>query len=466
MDSSPSSRSSASLLNSLESELHDLLVELFETPPGPCGPGAPPVLSAFLFWAGLLVCVLRGFSSQQSLWRLVCLHGLWDYARVPLTRQAIYSRLKKTPATTLLLWLNQLTLLLQQRFTGVCDTPLAPFASEIVALDHSTLDAVLRKTKLLRGLPRKDPQLLPGQLATLFDVRRQFFFRVEFWEDARQNEKHQVEHWLEFLPAGSLLLFDLGFFAFRWFDTLTQRGYYFVSRQREKISSVVHHVLYDGPAGAVHLKDAVVYLGAYRADRAAHPVRLIEVFTAQGTHRYLTNVLDPKQLPAAHVVQLYRRRWDIETAFKLLKSHLNLFLIWSGHRNVVMHQVFATLLIAQLVLSVRNEVALLANASLREVSLPLLCQWIPELARLGDDPVQTLARYGRDAGIIRAFRGRAYQLPRVSAEDYAVPLERPPPRQARYAGKQGKAKATRTLWGRGAARKRGWGLRRRRTSTY
>ena len=72
-----------------------------------------------------------------------------------------------------------------------------------------------------------------------------------------------------------------------------------------------------------------------------------------------------------------------------------------------------SLWIAQVILALRNEVAQAAKVPLREVSLPLLIRWAPELARDGQDPVATLARYGRNAGIIRPFRGRTYDLPRV-----------------------------------------------------
>ena len=35
------------------------------------GPGRPRVLPAMALWAGLLVCVLRGFGSQLAVWRLL-----------------------------------------------------------------------------------------------------------------------------------------------------------------------------------------------------------------------------------------------------------------------------------------------------------------------------------------------------------------------------------------------------------
>ena len=38
-------------------------------------------LPALALWAGLLVCVLRGFASQLDLWRLLTLGQLWDYPR-------------------------------------------------------------------------------------------------------------------------------------------------------------------------------------------------------------------------------------------------------------------------------------------------------------------------------------------------------------------------------------------------
>jgi len=82
-------------------------------------------------------------------------------------------------------------------------------------------------------------------------------------------------------------------------------------------------VAYDDRSG---LLDAIVWLGKYRADRAASAVRLV-CFSFHGTqYRYLTNVLDSTQLSLRDIAQLYARRWDIELAFKLLKCELGLHL--------------------------------------------------------------------------------------------------------------------------------------------
>ena len=57
---------------------------------------------------------------------------------------------------------------------------------------------------------------------------------------------------------------DMGFFAFEWFDQLTTEGYFWISRLREKTSYEIVHTFYQ--QGDTF--DGIIWLGAYRADRA------------------------------------------------------------------------------------------------------------------------------------------------------------------------------------------------------
>jgi hypothetical protein len=111
----------------------------------------------------------------------------------------------------------------------------------------------------------------------------------------------------------SLILADLGYFGFAWFDWLTEQGYYWISRLRAKTSYKVLHIFYQ----CADVFDGVVFLGAYRADKAACAVRLIRFTVGNKRYDYITNVLDPTLLPIEQVARLYARRWDIELAIKL-----------------------------------------------------------------------------------------------------------------------------------------------------
>jgi hypothetical protein len=135
------------------------------------------------------------------------------------------------------------------------------------------------------------------------------------------------------VPAKSLILADLGYFGFAWFDDLTAAGYYWLSRLRARTSWTPLHTFYDQGG----ITDQLVWLGAYRADGARHAVRLITITRDTTTQRFVTNVCDPLLLPLHTVPALYARRWDVELAYKLLKRELNLRLLWSA-KPVVIHQ--------------------------------------------------------------------------------------------------------------------------------
>jgi hypothetical protein len=66
-------------------------------------------------------------------------------------------------------------------------TMLAPFASEIIALDEMYLDQVSRRLPILRHFKKGDLQLLPGKLVALFDVKLQQWRAVDYIATASEN---------------------------------------------------------------------------------------------------------------------------------------------------------------------------------------------------------------------------------------------------------------------------------------
>lgn len=390
-----------------------------------------------VLWAAMMVGMLRGFSSCQDLWRLVSKRGLWFFPRIDVSDMAIYHRLERTTPEAIQAFFMTLTRLLHERTGGQSAVSLAAFATEIYAVDLTVLDAMLRHLKVLRNVPKGAHQLLAGCLACVFDVRRQQWCKVEYRENPMENEKLCAPGLVADLPRGSLILADLGYFSFAWFDYLQERGHHFVSRLRQKVSFEVVQELYRGGNALVRLVEQVVYLGGGSC-RAAFPVRLIEV-TRKGKggqpdtiRRYITDILDPGVLPAWEAVSLYGYRWDIESAFKLVKGRLGLHLLWSAHRNAVLHQVYACLLLSQMVLAFRFEIARRAQVDVREVSLDLMLRWLPQLAADGVDPVAEFVRMGRAAGFIRPFRNTRYEVPHVSPDAYESPPSSIPLRPPRY----------------------------------
>jgi hypothetical protein len=175
------------LVDRIEYVLRELIGGLDAGPPEQRGRGAPGILPAVCLWAGMLVCVLRGFSRQLDLWRLLALHGLWDYPIVPVCDEAVYDRLARSGDTPMAILFVRITEALRARLAPFGATTLAPFARAVIALDETTLDAVTRHLPAYRCA--KGRARLPGRLATLFDLRLQQFCRVQVIDEVNEREQ-------------------------------------------------------------------------------------------------------------------------------------------------------------------------------------------------------------------------------------------------------------------------------------
>ncbi len=426
-DGSCSSPSSETSLQDIEHFLRDAITQLVPEPLGD-GPGRPSILPALCLWTGLVVCVIRGFRHQRDLWRLLTHGGLWHYPRFPLSDEAIYDRLERGGTVPLQYLFVQVSAVLATRLAPYAASDLAPFATSVVAVDETTLDRVARRLPALRGRPTEDH--LGGTLAGVFDLRLQQWRTLAYRTDWQQNEKVAARSLVADLPPGSLILTDLGYFSFAWFDDLTDAKQWWISRLRAKTSVEPIHTFYHQGTTS----DRLVWLGAHRADRAKHAVRLIEFQVGTAHYRYITNVLDPAVLSMVEVARLYARRWDIEMAVNLIKTQVGLHLLWSAKPVLIEQQIIAVLLIAQCLQALRVEIAHRAGVDPFEVSMPLMIRYLPEFARLGHDPIEAFLTNAREVGFIRPSTRTVIRAPQVPDHDS---LPAPPDlvleREPRYA---------------------------------
>ncbi len=101
--------------------------------------------------------------------------------------------------------------------------------------------------------------------------------------EGHRDEKANPPLVLSWLDPDCLLVMDPGYFSFGWFDQLSDAGIWWVSRLRQQTSYHDLHAVY----AQDDVRDALVGLGAYRADRK-HLVRLVEFPLGPVGDRYLT----------------------------------------------------------------------------------------------------------------------------------------------------------------------------------
>jgi Transposase DDE domain len=351
--------------------------------------------------------VWRRLGSIAEVQRVVVQDGLLWVSPLQVSEQAIAKRLDTLPASALAAVFADVSARLQaqppphlpglERWTEV----RARFP-RIAMVDGSTLEALRKKTQTLHTQPGL---VLAGRVMAMVEAFTQRPLWQLYTEDAAANDKRFASEILAAVARGGLLIFDLGFFSFLWFDDFTEQQKFFVSRLRQHTAYRTTQVLSASP----YYRDELLEVGLHHSHPCRHPLRLVSVLWRGQWYRYLTNVLDPSQLSARHICELYRRRWRIEDAFLVTKRVLELAYLWKASANGVQLQLYATFLFYLVLLNVCPQVAQSLNEPLERISVEMVFRAFYHYSRAltrGEtaDLVSYLVHHAKLLGLVKRQR--------------------------------------------------------------
>lgn len=131
---------------------------------------------------------------------------------------------------------------------------------------------------------------------------------------------------IRYLEPDQLLLLDANFFSFRLWQAVRRRGAHLLARVQNGPLLRPQQLLADGS----YLTTIYASTADRLRDRNGVVVRVIAYThndpqrTGHGRrHRLVTSLLDPVAYPAGELIALYHRRWEEESAWDELKTHLN-----------------------------------------------------------------------------------------------------------------------------------------------
>jgi hypothetical protein len=350
--------------------------------------------------------VWRRVPSIAEVQKVLAREGLLGVSPLRVSPQAITKRLDVLPAAVMGQLLAEVCTRLQAQPPPPLPHPRwAPVRAHfplLALVDGSTLEALRKKTQSLR---QREGLVLAGKVMMLVEA----FSHRPLWqlytEDAPANDKRFAAEILAALPVGGLLVFDLGFFSFLWFDDFTEQQKYFVTRMRAKTAYHIVQRLSASP----YYRDEIIQVGQYRSNPCKHPLRMVSVLWQGVWYRYLTNVLDPQVLSARQVCELYRRRWRIEDAFALTKRLLDLAYVWTGSINAVQLQLYATLIFYAVLVTICQQVAQALGEPLERISVEMVFRAFYHYSRAvqrgeSDNLVAFLAEHAKLLGIVKRHR--------------------------------------------------------------
>jgi hypothetical protein len=365
------------------------------------------ILSLPVMIAAVLTMLWRQVPSVHELRKLICREDFLWSPQINVSQQALSKRFLTLPAELFKrVFMDILPLLKRRALERTRPQPESITLArnnfdEVFAVDGSTLEALFRKLKSLEDVAAGT---LAGKICTVIDLVTRF--PVQCWEhkDPLAHDTNFINEIKSFAKAGTLWIFDRGFYDFIFFKDLIDQGVAWITRIKSNTKYKVKIVLLDSP----HVRDQIILLTG--KEGCFHPLRLVEVRFGKTWYKYLTSITDPSILSAVAVADIYRRRWRIEESFMIIKRLLGLSYLWTGSENGVMLQVWATWLFYSILIDLGDAVAEELNVPFDRISLEMTFRGLYHFSvahskGLAEDPIEYFtAPENRDLGVLKVLR--------------------------------------------------------------
>jgi len=289
-------------------------------------------------WLLVLVQIDNTIGSLDELIKLKWLTlrkelGLKD-APPPVTKQALSKRNTRTPVKIL----ERIYKDLVNSCGSLIKTELYKGWYLLEIFDTTTLDLVGRLISKFPGGTNKARRIMKAQarLHTEFNLIKGIPEAVVITE-GRTNEKRKAKRLMRQHQGAVIFIIDLGYWCYEFFNQITQRSSYFVSRLRADCHPKKIKKLGKG--------DWLVELPQKSGGRKKNIYRLVSIkIKGEGRYYYLTNLLDSKVFPPEEIAQIYKWRWQIEIFFRDLKHILRLTSFISYTPNGIKIQIYIALI--------------------------------------------------------------------------------------------------------------------------
>ncbi|MDZ7692070.1 MAG: IS4 family transposase [Balneolaceae bacterium] len=161
-------------------------------------------------------------------------------------------------------------------------------------------------------------------------------------------------------PAGTIVVDDRGYFDFGLFATRIEDQNHFVTRIKSNTlyESIVENELPDGKDEHI-LKDERIYLTGQAAIKAGMDkvqLRRVAIYKEEG-NKVIEVITNNTDWPAATIAELYKRRWQIEIFFKLIKQNLQIKTFLGTTENACKSQIFVAMIVYLLLELIRRNIS-------------------------------------------------------------------------------------------------------------
>ena len=143
-------------------------------------------------------------------------------------------------------------------------------------------------------------------------------------------------------PKGSIVAIDKGYNDYNWYNQLTDKGIFFVTRLKSntKFRIVSRRPVLKGKG--LTCDQTIKFSGAQTANKC--PVQLRRIgYRDAVTGKYYVFLTNNFKLSARTIADIYKARWQVELFFKWIKQNLKIKSFIGTSKNAVMTQIWIAL---------------------------------------------------------------------------------------------------------------------------
>jgi hypothetical protein len=165
-------------------------------------------------------------------------------------------------------------------------------------------------------------------------------------------------------PKGSIVVIDRGYNDYAWYNQLTDKGIFFVTRLKSNARTrvVKRHAVVSGKG--LTSDQTIEFTGPLTAKKC--PIRLRRIgYRDQKTGKHYVFLTNNFKLAASTIADIYKQRWQIELFFKWVKQNLKIKSFVGTSRNAVMTQIWIALCVYLLLAYIKFQSRL--NKSMQQI---------------------------------------------------------------------------------------------------
>ena len=158
------------------------------------------------------------------------------------------------------------------------------------------------------------------------------------------------------VSKGDIIAMDRAYIDYEKFEQLTEKQVIYVTKMKKSLKyEILGDTIYQTPEGVMEVRVQEVRFTKKKQDGETilHNARIITYVDVR-KHKLISLLTNDMEFDPSEIIEIYRRRWEIELLFKQIKQNFPLKYFYGESANAIKIQIWVTL-IANLLLMVMQK---------------------------------------------------------------------------------------------------------------